>query len=209
MAGTTNARTTRSGSTSKETLKKENILRVSEPLDDDIHEETVEIDLNAVTGSKVPDSLLVRVKSNLFGTLIYKNTRNGEMTCWDGNGDVQLMTVGELRAMRADQVGFFKNQWIVILGVADGEDSTATCADIYSTLAIKQYYKNYIDPGDFEGMCNTPVAEIKDRVSMVSPAQRGNLVVALNGYIKSGRLDSVSKIRAFEDALGVELLGRE
>lgn len=208
MATTTTART-KSANSTKGASKNENIVKVVEPSGGNSTGGTVELDLNAVTGTKVQDSLLVRVKSNLFGTLIYRNNRNGEVTCWDGNGDVQLMTIGDLRAMRADQVGFFKNQWIVILGVADGEDSTATCADIYSTLAIKQYYKNYIDPGDFESICNTPISEIKDRVGMVSASQKGNLIVALNGYIQSGRLDSVSKIRAFEEALGVELLGAE
>ena len=115
------------------------------------------------------------------------------------------MTIGDLRMMRAEQNAFYRNQWILILGPMDGSGEGITCADIYDALGIKQYYVNYIDPSDLSGIIGWDDAEIEERVSMLSRAQRDNLIVALNTYIENGRLDSIRKIRTFEKALGVEL----
>lgn len=188
MAGTT--RTTRAKTGSTQLRKMEKIGEVT---------------LGEKTGSPVQDNLLVRVKSNVFGKLIYVNKRNGEKTVWDGVGDVQIMTIGDLRMMRAEQNAFYRNQWILILGPLEGSGDGVTCADIYDALGIKQYYVNYIDPSDLAGIISWDDAEIEERVSMLSRAQRDNLIVALNTYIENGRLDSIRKIRTFEKALGVEL----
>ena len=188
MAGTTRTTRAKTGSTQ---LKKMDKIG--------------EVILGEKTGSPVQDNLLVRVKSNVFGKLIYVNKRNGEKTVWDGVGDVQIMTIGDLRMMRAEQNAFYRNQWILILGPMDGSGEGITCADIYDALGIKQYYANYIDPSDLSGIISWDDAEIEERVSMLSRAQRDNLIVALNTYIENGRLDSIRKIRTFEKALGVEL----
>ena len=42
-------------------------------------------------------------------------------------------------------------------------------------------------------------------VSLMSEATKQNLSVALKGYLDSGKLDSISKVKAFEEALGCEL----
>lgn len=188
MAGTT--RTTRAKTGSTQLRKMDKIGEVT---------------LGEKTGSPVQDNLLVRVKSNVFGKLIYVNKRNGEKTVWDGVGDVQIMTIGDLRMMRAEQNAFYRNQWILILGPLEGSGDGVTCADIYDALGIKQYYVNYIDPSDLSGIIGWDDTEIEERVSMLSRAQRDNLIVALNTYIENGRLDSIRKIRTFEKALGVEL----
>ena len=188
MAGTTRTTRAKTGSTQ---LKKMDKIG--------------EVTLGEKTGSPVQDNLLVRVKSNVFGKLIYVNKRNGEKTVWDGVGDVQIMTIGDLRMMRAEQNAFYRNQWILILGPMDGSGEGITCADFFDALGIKQYYANYIDPSDLSGIISWDDAEIEERVSMLSRAQRDNLIVALNTYIENGRLDSIRKIRTFEKALGVEL----
>lgn len=207
MATANTGRTSKASASAKATAKKEVEVKPVETVEAAPAAESYpELDLGPVTGTKVPDNLLVKVRSNVFGGLIYENHRSGEVTEWSNHGDVQFMTVGELRTMKAEQSAFFRNQWIVITGVADGEDSEATCADIYTALAIKQYYKNYIEPGDFGALCNIPLDKIEERVSLLSKGQKENLVVALNEYIASGQLDSIRRIRAFEEALGVELL---
>ena len=207
MATANNGRTSKAATQPKVAAKKDTEVKVEQAVEAPVAAGVAtELDLGPVTGTKVPDNLLVKVKSNVFGGLIYENHRSGEVTEWSNHGDVQFMTIGELRTMKAEQSAFFRNQWIVITGTADGEDSTATCADIYTALAIKQYYKNYIEPGDFGALCNIPIDKIDERVSMLSKGQKENLIIALNEYIASGQLDSIRRIRAFEEALGVELL---
>lgn len=151
------------------------------------------------------DTVLIKVKSVFFGRVVYVNRRSRETTVWEKTGDVQLMPFGELRIMKAEQVAFFKNQWLLIIGVADGEKCNATPAEICDKLAITQYYKNFINPEDFHALCDMSADNIKEQVSLMSDAAKDNLIVALNDFIKDGTLDSIRKIKVFEEVLGCSL----
>lgn len=153
----------------------------------------------------INENTLIKVKSGFYGKLYYKNLITQERVVWERQGDVQIMPMRELRAMRTTQPAFFKNQWVVITGVADGEDCNATPYDICKALAITEFYKNFIDPSEFALVCNWDNNEIADKVKLMSPGARENLIVALNQFIKDGSLDSIRKIKAFEDSLGCEL----
>lgn len=155
------------------------------------------------------DSVQVKVKSTYYGKLIYKNKRTGETTEWEAPGEVQIMTMSDLRAMKAEQVAFFKNQWVVILGVAEYSNCKAECSDIYKALLIEKYYENYIEPTDYRAICSWSEDQIETRIGMMTPGARENLVVALNTFIKDGVLDSIRKIKAFEKALGCDLYKAE
>lgn len=167
--------------------------------------EGAKLDLKNTTGSKIDDTVLIKVKSTCYGRLYYRNSKTSEETRWEKPGEVQLMTFGDLRAMKADQIDFFVNHWIVILGVADGSECSATCADIYKVLMITKYYEDYVEPTDYQAICAWEEDEIGERVAMMSGGAQENLIVALNECIKNGVLDSVKKIRAFENALGCQL----
>ena len=185
------------------TKKKENVQ-----LPVDVLEETETANLDFTKGSiscKIDDSVLVKVKSTYFGHLYYCNKKNGESTEWEHAGDIQIMSMGDLRAMKATQVAFFKNRWIVILGVADGSDCDACCADIYKALVITKYYEDYIEPTDVNAICSWDEREIAERVPMMSPGAQENLIVILNECIRNGALDSMRSIRAYENALGCRL----
>jgi hypothetical protein len=158
---------------------------------------------------KIGDDVIVRVKSNVFGCLIYKNQKSGDKTVWNVCGDEQEMTISDLRAMKASQSKFFQNQYIIILGVAVGSDCVAKPADIYKTLGITKYYENLVDPSDFKAVRSWSEKEIKEKVSFMSTAAQENLTIALNEYIKRGIIDSIKKIKAFEDALGCKFSRNE
>lgn len=153
----------------------------------------------------IPEDTLIKVKSCFYGKLYYKNLITRERIVWERQGEEQIMSLRELRAMRTAQPAFFKNQWIIIVGIADGENCNATTYDICKSLAVSEYYKNFIDPSKFDEVCDWLDSEIEDKVSMLSPGAKENLIVALNGFITDGRLDSIRKIKAFEKALGCEL----
>lgn len=157
------------------------------------------------TAITIGDDVLIKVKSGFHGKLYYKNLVTGEMTVWDRQGDVQIMSMRDLRAMKARQVAFFKNQWIIILGVAEGESCKATPADICRSLVVTQYYENFVDPTRFDAVIAWSEAEIAEKVPLMSDGAKENLVVALNKFIATGRLDSMRKKRAFEKALDCEL----
>ena len=169
----------------------ENIKKTSEP----VKKKNVQID----------DRTMIKVKSIYYGQVNYKNKRSGEQTIWENIGDIQVMPFGELRIMKAEQVAFFKNQWLMIVGVADGESCTATPAEICKALVIDRYYSNFINPEDFGALCEMSTSVIKERVALMSDAAKDNLIVALNELIANGTLDSIKKIKTFEEVLGCEL----
>lgn len=154
---------------------------------------------------KIDDGVSIKVKSGFYGVLCYKNPRTQETFIWEHSGDVQFLSMSDLKTMKAQDVGYFKNQWIVIVGVADDSDCKAKPADIYKALAIDIYYKNFIDPTTFDEACNWTEDEIAEKVATLSDGAKQNLTVALNGFVKNGKLDSRKRIKAFERALDCEL----
>ncbi len=154
---------------------------------------------------KIDDGVSIKVKSNFYGKLYFRNPRSGDEFNWSQNGDIQFLTMFDLKTMKAQASGFFKNQWVTILGVSDDSDCKATPADICKALAIDIYYKNFIDPTNFDVVCSWSEAEIAEKISLLSDGAKTNLIVALNSFIENGTLDSRRKIKAFEKALDCEL----
>lgn len=154
---------------------------------------------------KLDDSVLVNVKSNAYGTLYFKNPRTGDETNWSHFGDTQTVTMGDLRAMKGTQRAFYEKQWIYIVNVEDEEYSDVTPDEVYKALMVSQYYKNIVDPDNFNQIFTMSEAKLRERVEMMSSGAKMNLVVASNTAILNGTLDSLKKIKLLEELLGCEL----
>lgn len=168
-------------------------------------EENMKSAAKATRQIKIEDGVSIKVKSGFYGVLHFRNPRSGETFIWEHMGDIQFLSMNDLKTMKAQDVGYFKNQWIVIVGVSEDSNCKATSADICKVLAVDGYYKNFIDPASFNAACNWEDGEIAERVTMLSEGAKQNLIVALNGFIKDGTLDSRRKIKAFEKALECDL----
>lgn len=153
----------------------------------------------------IPDTALVNVKSNVFGELIYVNHKTGDETLWDNVGDIQQLTMGDLRAMKAGNRAFYVNNWIHILSVEDEDFFDVEPEEIYKQLQVFQYYKNSLCPENINEVFNWSNEDIKNKVPLMNSNIRMNLVVAANQLIKDGIIDSYSKIKALEDAFDCEL----
>ena len=154
---------------------------------------------------RLDDSVLIRVKSNTYGQLIYVNKRTGDRTEWSRFGEEQSVTMGDLRAMKGTQLPFFSDQMIVVTGCDDERHPDLTPAEIYDALLVSRYYKNIVDPDNFGRIFSASEDETRQWVSQMSSNARMNLIVALNAAIRNGTLDSLRKIKLFEDLLGCEL----
>lgn len=154
---------------------------------------------------KLDDTVLINVKSNTFGTLFFKNPRTGDTVTWSHFGDVEQLTMGDLRAMKGTQRAFYENQWIYIVNVEDEGYEDVTADDICKALMVTQYYKNVLDPDNFEQVFTWPESKIRERVAMMGSGAKLNLVVAANTAIMNGKLDSLKRIKLLEDVLGCEL----
>lgn len=169
--------------------------------------EPAKIDFENVTTctATIPDSALINVKSNAFGKLIYASKKTGERIVWEQCGEIQQVTLATLRSVKLEAGHFFREQLIIPVGFADENADKFTPADIYKQLFVTQYYKNLIDPSDYESLCTMTPDEIKTKISFMSTGAKENLAVAVNTFIEKGVLDSIKAIKAFEEALGCEL----
>lgn len=154
---------------------------------------------------RLDDSVLIRVKSNTFGKLVYINKRTGERTVWPHFGEEQSVTMADLRAMKGSQNDFFADNMIVITGCDDDRYADITPEEIYETLLVSKYYKNFLDPDKFGTLYSMSEDVIRERVGQLSRNGRLNLIVALNKAIEDGALDSMKKIRLFEELLNCDL----
>ena len=154
---------------------------------------------------KLDDSVLIRVKSNTYGHLIYINQRTGDRTDWENFGDEQTITMGDLRAMRGTQNAFYSDNMIIVVGCEDDRYKDLTPADIYDALMVSKYYKHLIDPDNFSSLFYMDEGNLKERISAMSSNARINLVLALNESIRNGSLDSIRRVHLFEELLGCEL----
>lgn len=167
------------------------------------------VDLNNTSDGRVniDDYAVVNVKSNVFGHLLYIDKKTGEEIVWHSCGEVIPVSFAILRNMRSRSIDFFKNQWVIPIGFADENSEKYTPADIFKALYITQYYKEYVDPANYEEICTWSPDEIRERVALMGTETKENLAIALNLYIDRGVLDSRKCIKAFEEALGCELRG--
>ena len=115
------------------------------------------------------------------------------------------MPLSTLRHMKNGAVKFFTNQLVLITGFADENAEKFEVADIYKALYISQYYKEILDPANYDDICNWKPAEIKEKVSVLSGGAKAKLVVVLNTYIEKGILDPLKAIKTFEEVLGCDL----
>lgn len=176
-------------------------------MSDVLTDNSTELNLEKATPGTVTidDSALINVKSNVFGELFFIDPVTKEEISWPQCGATQQLPMATLRHMKTGCIKFFVNQLVVITGFADENADKYEVADIYKALYITQYYKDFLDPSDYEKVCSWSIDEIKERVPRFSSATKMKLVVALNIYIEKGVLDSLKAIKAFEEVLGCEL----
>lgn len=174
-------------------------------------DEKVSIDVTKTSAAvvRIDDAALVNVRSNVFGELIFVDPVTKEVITWPQCGEVLPIPMSTLRHMKTGASKFFSNQLVVLTGFADENADKYEVADIYKALYISQYYKEIIDPANYEEISNWKPSEIKEKVSMMSKGARAKLLVSLNTYIEKGVLDSLKAIKAFEEALGCELMRPE
>lgn len=182
--------------------------------DKKVVEKTVEkVETKNITKKKLrlDDNVLISVKSNRFGELIYINHKTGDETRWENFGDVQPLSVGDLRAMKAKQLTFFKENWITIEGIEDADDDydDVEIEEIYEALQISQYYDEYLCPKDINNVFNWTTDEIKNKIPRMTKSVRESILVRANELIKLNILDSMSKVKALEEVLGCELTSPE
>lgn len=154
---------------------------------------------------KLEDSVLITVKSNVFGKLIFKNNKTGDIIKWLEFGETQELSIGDLRSMKGTQRRFFSDNWIIIEGVYDEGYEDVTPEDVYKTLQVSQYYEELLCPKNINDVFNWSVKDIKSKVPNMSSGVKESLIIKANELVETEVLDSLSKIKALEEVLSCEL----
>ena len=154
---------------------------------------------------KLSDSSDVLVRSNVFGRLIYIDHKTDDETNWEHAGDEQVLTVRELLNMKAKQSIFFKENWISIVGSDDVDMDEYSVADIYEALNISRYYKDSVVPDDLAEVFDWSENAVREKIKLFPVTIRESIIIMANDKIMDGTLDSISKVKLFEEVLECEL----
>lgn len=172
---------------------------------------TIKIKSAAKKRLKLDDDVLLSVKSNVFGRLIYINHKNGDEIQWEEYGEVQPLSVGDLRAMKAKQPDFFKENWITIIGIesADDDYDNVDISEIYDSLMISQYYQKSECPNDLNDIFNWSTDKIRETLPKMTSSVKTSIIIRANELIENGSLDSIAKVKAIEESLNCTLTSPE
>lgn len=154
---------------------------------------------------KLGDSMLINVKSNVFGELQYINKRTGDSTKWSDCGDVQTLSVADIRAMKGTQRAFFEHQWIYLMSIEDSGYEDVSAEEIYKALLLMPYYQKMVNPDNYTDIFTWDMNRMKEAITSMSAVSKMNLVIAANTCIANGTLDSLKRIKALEECLGCQL----
>ena len=156
---------------------------------------------------RLDDHVSILVSSNVFGLLTYVNHKTGDKYQWSKIGEVQSLYVSDIRAMKSNQQRFLEENWILIEGIADLDEEFegVDIDDVYEALQIAHYYKNRLCPKDIGEIFNWSASDIRAKVPKMTQTVKESLIVRANELIKSGILDSISKVKALEEVLNCEL----
>lgn len=155
---------------------------------------------------KLEDSVRVTARSNQCGKLGFTNTRTHDSVLWNDLDDVQYLSVGDVRDMKANAPRFFTEPWIWIESIETPECAGFTTEQIYETLGLKRYLDKTAAPFNLCDVCNWDEQEIRDTVPNMTRGTRENVAIALNSAILDKRLNNLSVIKVWEEELGCSLL---
>lgn len=144
--------------------------------------------------------LEIKILSNFYGNVSY-SSKNGTVSFdLNGYGSYDYVTFGDLIALKNGYRRYFQENWIVL---DDTEDYTAE--ELYKALRVDQYYNNILNPDKINELFQYSPAKIKSTISNYPKSMKETIYkIAVDKY-KSGKLDSVLKIKAIEDSIGKKL----
>ena len=167
------------------------------------------------TAKKTKERLVMKdndevvVRSNVFGELIYINDRNGDQIIWENCGEEQVLSVRDIRDMKAKQHSFFKEGWISITDSPDVDFEEYTMKEVYDALQIGRYYNDNLVSFNIDDIFVMSEDALRKKISTMSEGIKRSIVVRANEKIIDGSLDSLKKVKLLEEVLGCELTSPE
>ena len=138
------------------------------------------------------DSILVR--NGFHGPLTIQLPKAGYAIRMQEFGDEDYIEVADLRTLRNSSPKYFKKNWILF------DDP-----DIIEYLHLEEFYKHALSVDGINDLFVIPVDEAVAKICSLSDGQKKTVMYAALHKIETGEMDSLVQIKAFEQALGVQL----
>lgn len=182
---------TESKQTKKATTKKATPKKVNEPAVEKVEEVKTPERAKRV---QIEPNELIPCRSTTHGELIYISKRSGERVIWDDYGDVQDITMGELKNLYASSPSFIND----VLFVIDDEQAV-------DALKLTKLYETIFDIGNLEDFFNKDYDELEKMLEKLPKGLKKTVASKAGEMVKDGSLDSRAKIKLVEEKLKVDL----
>lgn len=176
----------------------ENVKPVESVLDtitkaiDEVAETKEEVE----TVEELPNDTVIRVRSITFGTTIYKSPITGSEFIWNKMGDVQDMTIGELRTMNNSYSDFLNKPMLILL------DDRAI-----RQFRLSKLYESVSSIYDLKTLFTKDISTIEGVITKALEANmRDMLISRVRMMYKNGSLKDINVIRLLEDKLQFDIL---
>lgn len=141
---------------------------------------------------------LVEIKNNSGGALAIPSLSPEYNYILNYHGDTETLEFRELENIRNRHPLFFQNGWITI-----------SDADAVKALRIDRFYKNLMTDEEVEEFFASDIDNMEDILQQSSPQNRTLLLNVTRDKIRTGELDSNSKIRFLEQYFKMTLVVEE
>lgn len=182
---------------------------LEDKINENIKDETIENGKSDETKKIVkvlPNHVEINIKSNYNGKLYFENPRTGNVVTWSRFGDVEQLSVEDIKYMKSNSRGFFEKNWIKIIGVNDEEYQNLDIEELYHLLSLNKFYKIKELTDDFENYLCLTKAEIEYKLDSLSQKEKElfkNYVLSLN----ESKIEKISNgvVKLLNKKLGIEL----
>lgn len=170
----------------------ENITLISEGIDSlDEKSET-----KRAIAKDLPKDALIRVKSLVFGELIFKSKTNQSVISWQDIGEVREMTLEQIIDMNNTNTDYLRKPYVVLLN-----------ADAAEYFGLSEIYKNLASVWNLQKVFALPEKAIEKTIEAALAVNlRDVLIAQVRKMYKKRTLSDVRVIQLLEKKLMIDIL---
>lgn len=189
--------TTKKTTTRTATTKKEEIEAVSDVQVEDIKEPVKKVATKTETKSFASSDRIL-CQSITAGQLIYYSTKTKERYEWSNYGDTTEVLYEDLLSMKSAKSSFIYEPLFVILEDSlTSQSAWSKVKELYESVEIVENAEDYL--------AQTP-AKLKTLLLQAPEGVKNTIKITASQMINNGELDSISKIKVLDEALGTNML---
>ena len=137
---------------------------------------------------KFKDDDLITVMAGINGQLVHESPVGNGSYKFSGFGQRQTMPYKELKAMNQLSSNTLEDGWIIILN-----------KDLIKEFGLEEQYKKFLTPRKVDEILQMPAVKIKEVIQNLPKSMKTTLIDVARARYNSGKLDSSSVIRTFEE----------